>query len=277
MPVDPIDAEAFALQVERFYTRLISSIAKEPRVPQVSVLRPGIIAAESTSAQNREPSLGGQLLYAGELDADTRALIVAANIAGAATLTASADAEARKQAMRDGVVDFLVTTLDEALRILKNELRKREVVAVCVAQAPKNVAGEMQERGVQPDLHRPVEIVSPQENKTILVWRAASSSALWLSKIDAIAAKCLQQNLGAQGLDSETWDCMRRWLRLSPRYLGRLAQGVRVLRCGESAVESLLQRMREAVESGEIGAAVEVKRIGAGHTEQIIFASPFRG
>ena len=61
-----------------------------------------------------EPSLGGKLLYAGELDAEARALLVAANIAGAASLAASADAAARKQAMRDGVVDFLVTSLDEA-------------------------------------------------------------------------------------------------------------------------------------------------------------------
>ena len=57
--------------------------------------------------------------------------------AGAATLTASASAEAGKQAMREGVVDFLVTTLDEALRILKNEVRKHETVAVCVARRRK--------------------------------------------------------------------------------------------------------------------------------------------
>ena len=36
--------------------------------------------------------------------------------------------------MRDGVIDFLVTSLDEALRILKNEMRKRTAVAVCVVQ-----------------------------------------------------------------------------------------------------------------------------------------------
>ena len=65
-----------------------------------------------------------------------RALVVAANIAGAATLAATADRAAQKQALRDGVADFLVTSLDEALRILKNQLRKRETVAVCVALRP---------------------------------------------------------------------------------------------------------------------------------------------
>ena len=77
--------------------------------------------------------LGGNLFYAGELDDEGRALVVAANIAGAATLVATADRAVQKQAIRDGVADFLVSTLDEALRVLKNQLRKRETVAVCVA------------------------------------------------------------------------------------------------------------------------------------------------
>ena len=80
----------------------------------------------------QEPTLGGKLLYIGELDPAGRALAVAGNIAGVASLCASADPAIQKQAVRDGVVDFLVTSLDEALRILKNEIRKREPVAVCV-------------------------------------------------------------------------------------------------------------------------------------------------
>ena len=62
-----------------------------------------------------------------------RALLLAGNIAGAASLAVTADAAAQKQSIRDGVADFLVNSLDEALRILKNEVRKREPVAVCVA------------------------------------------------------------------------------------------------------------------------------------------------
>ncbi len=87
---------------------------------------------------------------------------MAANIAGAASLVATADRAAQKQAIRDGVADFLVNSLDEALRILKNQLRKRETVAVCVGLAPEAVEREMQERGVLPDLlrrdvrHRPI-------------------------------------------------------------------------------------------------------------------------
>jgi urocanate hydratase len=273
LTADPIDAEAFALQVERFYARLVSAFVTERRVPPVSILRPGIIPPDSTSNQNPEPSLGGKLFYAGELDAEARALIVAANIAGAATLAVSANHEAGKQAMRDGVVDFLVTTLDEALRILKNELRKRETVAVCVAQAPQTIAQEMQERGVLPDLKRPIEPAELEGNHAILTWRVASAPAIWMPKIDAIAADCLHDNQGAPGLDFETWESARRWLRLSPRCLGRLAQAVRVLRCSDSMAEALVQRLKDAVDHREIGAAVTVRRIGPVCVEQFFFTS----
>ena len=82
--------------------------------------------------------------------------MVAGNIAGAAIAGSDCGDQTRqKQAIRDGVVDFLVTSLDEALRILKNEIRKGETVAVCVGAAPKTVEQEMLERGVAPDLLRP--------------------------------------------------------------------------------------------------------------------------
>ena len=262
-------ASGFILQVERFYAGLMRAA------------KPGLAGAPCPASEtwdqrsDSEPNLGGKLLYAGELNAETRALIVAANIAGAASLAVSADGETRKQFMRDGVVDFLVTSLDEALRILKNEIRKRETVAVCVAVASVAVvadfAREMQERGVIPDLVRPGAADS-LEGQTLLCWRVASSPAIWLPKLDAIALDCLEASLGAPGLDSETWDSARRWLRLAPRYLGRLAQGIRVLRCNESSAAIFLERMREEVERGEIGVRIELRRSREGQSEQYSFA-----
>ena len=103
-------------------------------------------------AAPRDESLGGKLLFAGELNRQGRALLVAGNIAGAASLAATADASAQKQAIRDGAADFLVTNLDEALRILKNEIRKRQPVSVAVSIAPEAIVREMLDRGVLPDL-----------------------------------------------------------------------------------------------------------------------------
>jgi urocanate hydratase len=240
----------FALHVERFYASLISA------------------------AETPEPSLGGKLLYAGELDAEARVLVVAANIAGAATLTASADAPARKQALRDGVVDFLVTSLDEALRILKNELRKGETVAVCVAAAPELVEAEMRERGVQPDLaargwhdlpHFPASMgrcatqvtLSPVADCLVrLNWRVAADSTRWLPRLDTLALGCLPASEWAS----------RRWLRLAPRYLGRMAQGARVLTCAPEIAKEFMARIQLAVERSEINVQVFVSLSRNGET-----------
>jgi urocanate hydratase len=225
-------AVAFVMKVERYYATLISG-------------------------EDPASGLGGRLLYVGALDGDAHALTVAANIAGAASLAVCADAETAKQAMREGIVDFLVTSLDEALRILKNEIRKRETVAVCVALAPEIVEREMRERGVQPDLARPVEVVVLGENQSLLLWSVASAPALWLPKLDAIALDCVENHRSASGLDSETVDSASRWLRRAPRYLGRKAQGLRLLHCRNEIASEIVEQFRKHMESGEISVAVE--------------------
>jgi len=206
-----------------------------------------------------ESGLGGTLIYAGELDDAGRALMTAGNTAGAATLAATADPVAQKQSVREGNVDFLVTSLDEALRILKNEVRKRAAVAVCVGAAPDAVEQEMRERGVQPDLLRegvhpwtqgsqPLE-AAPANNVLVrLEWSVSTAPALWMPKLDAFARACLSHE------DAIAF----RWLRLSPRYCGRAAMGLRVLRCPSRAAEEFTARVAEAVMSGEIGVQVEV-------------------
>ncbi|HUX45984.1 MAG TPA: hypothetical protein VMV57_14640 [Terracidiphilus sp.] len=221
-------------------------------------------ASAATSAPGgAELGLGGRLVYAGELDALGRALVLAGNVAGTATLTATADATAQKQAIRDGVVDFLVTSLDEALRILKNEIRKCEPVAVCVGASAAAVEREMVARGVQPDLLAEVDgelrgaaLVSPDARKIAaapvmpeeawLAWSVTEMTALWMPKLDAMALVCL----------SEQEQTARRWLRHAPRYGSRLARGVRVLRCRPQAAQAFVERVREAVSRGELGAPV---------------------
>ncbi|MGA3080069.1 MAG: hypothetical protein ABSD44_01660 [Terracidiphilus sp.] len=254
MAVDPIQsfASGFALQVERLYAGLILAGSANPAG------RSGLASETVDRCPDSQPGLGGTLLYAGELDAKARALMAAANIAGAASLAVSADATAAKQAVRDGVTDFLVTSLDEALRILKNEIRKRQTVAVCVALTPEtgeaDFAREMAERGVLPDLARPVEGAALQEDEALLAWRVSAAPALWLPKLDAIALECLEGEAGPARAGSS-----RRWLRLAPRYLGRLGQGLRLLRCNWETAARFQKQVQERVESGEIGVPVEIQ------------------
>lgn len=224
MAAPPPTAFEFAVLVERFYASLIST---------------------ADCVSQAEPDRGGKLLFAGELGAEADALVVAANIAGAATLVCSPDVAIQREANRDGIVDFLVTSLDEALRILKNEVRKREPVAVCVGIAYDALLREMQERGVRPDICAPV---APSVADCVLSWSVESAPAKWLPKLDALAGEILQADDGAA----------RRWLRLAPRYLGRRAQGVRVMRCKETEAARFLESAREAVAKGEVGVAVSV-------------------
>jgi len=226
------------------------------------------LIAHAEPAPQGEPDLGGKLLYSSELDAESCARIVAANIAGAATIVASSDPDLQRQANRDGVVDFVVTSLDEALRILKNELRKRQPVAVCVALTPETVEAEMRERGVVPDLASPLlSGLSPASDaEMLLLWSVSSAPARWLPKLDALASDCLApgDRIG------------RRWLRLAPRYLGRRAQNVRLMRCDQAVAEPFVAGVRQRTESGEVDVAVEIRLEAPGNSHVLEFQLPVR-
>jgi hypothetical protein len=262
-PLSPLE---FLVLVDRFYASLIRH------------------------APSAEAGLGGRLLYVGELDDQGRAMMVAANIAGAASLAAAADAAARKQSIHDGVADFLVTDLDEALRILKNEIRKREPVAVCVAAAPNAIEHEMFERGVQPDLVRDfapnlvpnldneqnsitsvpcspqfsgaapnfggspalVAPLAPAQHESVVTWSVDEAPAKWLPRLDALAMDCLAAD------ESQSAPIARRWLRFAPRYLGRLARNERVLRCATPTAHAIAQSIRASVESGEVPVRIDL-------------------
>jgi CheY-like chemotaxis protein len=190
-----------------------------------------------------ESGLGGKLLYGYDLDGERCRLLRAANIAGAASLAASADPAVARQAMRDGAVDFVVTSLDEALRILKNEIRKRQAVAVAVTAPPEAMEREMLDRGVQPDLlaappagpelaaflakgARCVVAQPLPPPRKFLVWPVPDAWATRTAEFDAL----LLQRLAADN------HANRRWLRLSPRYLGYQARRLRSLECSVEAV-----------------------------------------
>ena len=111
-------------------------------------------SAPAAAAQFGTGSLAGRLLLIDGLAEEGDALLIAASIAGAASLMLETRTEAVRHCVRNGIVDFAVTTLDEALRILKNELRKQQPIAVLLEREPASVLAEMVERGAQPDMLR---------------------------------------------------------------------------------------------------------------------------
>ncbi|HEX9201161.1 MAG TPA: hypothetical protein VF865_16495 [Acidobacteriaceae bacterium] len=95
---------------------------------------------------------GGALVVACGLGPGGAALSIAANIAGAASLAIDERAEVCRAALRLGACDFVVNSVDEALRVLKNELRQRRPVSVALTLAESAALGELVERGVLPEL-----------------------------------------------------------------------------------------------------------------------------
>lgn len=232
------------------------------------------------------------MLY-GLLDEAGSATALAASIAGAASLGLDPGSERLKGAMRHGACDFVVNHLDEALRILKNEIRKKKPVAVGLAGDVATGLNSIVERGVQPDLLAfaaggvddggPIDtnlaILAGRGARTIgypgppgvtekvigdgalagVRWSVAESPARWLPKVDGLALDVLASGSEATGYE----DVRLRWLRVSPRYFPRAAY--HFVRMDDDEAERFVQLVRKHVASGGIGAAITLDReSGAG-------------
>ncbi len=77
---------------------------------------------------------------------------LAATMTGAAFLGIDVDPERIKKRLKTGYCDFMVNSLDEALRILKNAVRKKENVSVGLVGNCAEIIPQLAERGVVPDI-----------------------------------------------------------------------------------------------------------------------------
>src|SRR3981189_2756135 len=75
-----------------------------------------------------------------------------ATMNGAAFLGIDVDPERIKRRVKTGYCDVMVTSLDEALRILKNAVRKGEATSVGLVGNCADLIPELAKRGVVPDL-----------------------------------------------------------------------------------------------------------------------------
>ncbi len=96
--------------------------------------------------------LAGKLIVSGGMGGMGGAQPLAATMAGAAFLGVEVDPERIKKRLKTGYCDFMVNTLDEALRILKNAVRKKENVSVGLVGNCADIIPELAERGVVPDI-----------------------------------------------------------------------------------------------------------------------------
>jgi urocanate hydratase len=106
----------------------------------------------SAGRKHFQGDLAGKLVASGGMGGMGGAQPLAATLNGAAFLGIDVDPERIKRRVKTGYCDVMVNDLDEALRILKNAVRKREATSVGLVGNCADVIPELARRGVVPDL-----------------------------------------------------------------------------------------------------------------------------
>jgi urocanate hydratase len=159
-------------------------------------------------------TLEGKLVVSGGMGGMGGAQPLAATMAGAAFLGIDVDAERIKKRLKTGYCDFMVNSLDEALRILKNAVRKKEAVSVGLVGNCADVIPELVERGVVPDIltdqtsaHDPLNGYVPNGMSLLEAneLRQRDSKAYLEKSLDAIAAH-VRGMLDLQKMGAVTFD-----------------------------------------------------------------------
>ncbi len=159
-------------------------------------------------------SLEGKLIVSGGMGGMGGAQPLAATMNGAAFLGIDVDPERIKKRLKTGYCDFMVNTLDEALRILKNAVRKKEAVSVGLIGNCADVIPELAERGVVPDLltdqtsaHDPLNGYVPNgmSFEAALALRKSDPKAYLEKSLDAMA-RHVEGMLKLQKMGSITFD-----------------------------------------------------------------------
>ncbi len=142
----------------------------------------------------------GKVIASVGMHAEGAALALASHFAGAACLIVEARPPRLKAALRSGCCDFMVNNLDEALRVMKNEVRKRRPISVGLLGNAATVLPEMVERGVLPEM--------------LVEFAESRAEAAWNTPIMDEAVRALKQ-MGACVADfnGEVADLLEAFLR----------------------------------------------------------------
>jgi urocanate hydratase len=97
-------------------------------------------------------SLAGKLVASGGLGGMGGAQPLAATMNGAAFLGVEVDPERIKRRVKSGYCDYMVNTLDEAVRLLRDAVHDKRAVSVGLVGNCAEILPEMVRRGIVPDL-----------------------------------------------------------------------------------------------------------------------------
>ncbi|HEY0796335.1 MAG TPA: hypothetical protein VGD64_11190 [Acidisarcina sp.] len=219
---------------------------------------------------------GGLLVLYALADEAGAAVALGTSIAGGAVLGIDPDAERLKLAVRNAVCDFAVNHLNEALRILKNEVRKKTPVSVGLVGLVEMWVTEMAARGVQPDfLASTVEPralfvargarllaladVRDQDELEHVWWSVGEAPVRWLPVVDSLAANSLK--------NADAGDMRLRWLRTLPRYMARASE--HYLRMMPSEASVFVRAIEAARASGAVAVPLKLRRTSAAGSSEV--------
>jgi Urocanase Rossmann-like domain len=193
---------------------------------------------------------GGSIILCCGLGLQGSALALASNIAGAVCLNIENDPNILRAAMRSGSCDFIVNTLDEALRAMKNEVRKRLPLSVGLQGNPTQVLDEILERGVSPQL------VTDTSNDPLYAVTQRKLQSLGASVMDFDGRPTAEGNLDANTLldaflshrhwhlRTVTFNAAAALRSFDSRALSSLQEGDQLRRSWLQAAPRILQRER---------------------------------
>ena len=201
------------------------------------------------SLHTKNAPLAGALLLCLDMNTAGAEWAMAATIAGAAFLGIDAQMQRLKLAQQNQACDFVVNSLDEALRILKNEIRKRQPIAVGLLGNAEEILQMLGERGVQPEFLIRSENQASTRAMQLLIQRGAQwlgapaaphepvqwtvDDARDLPQIDALIATILPAE------DS----IRRRWLLHAPACFVRQRPSQRVLTLTAQEISAVVHAM----------------------------------
>jgi hypothetical protein len=231
-------------------------------LPELACVHDRFLSLSHVAHQHFRGSLGANLLLRSGFDAEGVEAVVAASIAGAVSLCIHADGERLREGLRAGLIDFVVAHPDEALRILKNEIRRALPVSVGLVAHPESSIAALVARGLQPDLLSGV----PRPSADILVEHGAiavpepagqdveTSLLDWTVAGDPVRSMPRIARIAADSLDESRADTLprRRWLSEAPRYLGRSFGSRICLRMTEAEILTFLPRVKNEIPSAAI-------------------------
>jgi urocanate hydratase len=249
----------------------VSEFSALPDVGRMSATAAAYEVLEALAAGSPEgvSSFGGKLLLCADLGEAGFAYSLAMSIAGGTFLGVESRPQRLKEALRDGVCDYMVNSLDEALRVLKNEIRKKTPISVGLLGDLTSIVKEAVDRGVQPEFVVAGTSLPDAAVLDVFLERGAINLITAAAQVERVQPADLVVACAASTsilrnferavttvLDGSTASRLK-WAESSPRYFRRTTPPMRSALLNESQTAALEGELARQPLDGDLMLAVQ--------------------